>query len=132
MKLLDRLRKSGVDFIYWSKQKLPLVKVYGLYLLIIGVLYAGNAILDKNRNKTTAYLIAQNFVSAKLVSPESAQFPPKSDGEVYIEDLGHNRYRILGYVYSRNTFGYEKRSDYQCTVRNIGSGEWKSENVVFQ
>ncbi len=106
--------------------------MYSIYILIIGVMYAGDRMLDENRNKTTAYLIAQNFVSDKLISPESAEFPQKSDDEVYIEHLGENRYRILGYVYSKNTFGNERRSDYTCIVRNIGSGQWDIENLSFK
>jgi hypothetical protein len=123
--------KPGPEFVTSAKHKLALIKIYLVYVLIIGALYLGDSYLDVSREKTTAYLVAQNFVSQKLVAPESAHFPPKSDDEVYIEQLGKNRYIISGYLYSKNTFGNEKRSDYRCIVRNVGSGEWAPENIIF-
>jgi hypothetical protein len=53
--------ESSLDFIHLSKQKMVLVKVYVVYALIIGVMYAGDAILDAYRNKSTAYTVAQNL-----------------------------------------------------------------------
>ncbi|MEJ2108370.1 MAG: hypothetical protein P8Z37_00355 [Acidobacteriota bacterium] len=132
MRFRFRLRKPDSEFVASARQKLALVKVYLVYVLIIGALYAGDTYLDVYREKTTAYMVAQNFVSQKLVAPSTAHFPPKSDDEVYIEHLGKNRYIVSGYLYSKNTFGNEKRSDYRCIVRNVGSGEWTPENIIFE
>ncbi len=132
MRFLQGLKKQSADFIVTHKQKLLLARVYAIYALIIGVLYMGNAALDVHRGKSAAYAVAQDFVARKLVSPSSAVFPPSSEDAVTVAYLGGNRYRVDGYLYSKNTFGNPQRSDYWCVVRNTGSGEWTYENILFK
>jgi len=132
LKFRYRLWKTDQDFINWSKQKWILLRVYVVFALIIGVMYASDTMMDARRDKSTAYAIAKNFVSQRLVAPETVHFPPKSDERVFVDYLGANRYSISGYLYSRNTFGNEKRSDYTCVIRDVGSGEWTYENIFFE
>jgi len=132
LKIRPKFWSKDLDFISWSKQKLVLVRVYLVYALIIGAMYAGDTMLDTHRNKSTAYAIAKNYVAQKLISPSTAHFPPISDSGVLIDYLGDNRYCISGYLVSRNSFGNENRSDYTCVVREVGSGEWTYENIFFK
>ena len=132
MKIRPKFWGKDLDFISWSKQKLILVRVYLVYALIIGAMYTGDTMLDTHRNKSTAYAIAKNYVAQKLISPSTAHFPPISDSDVLIDYLGDNRYCISGYLFSRNSFGNENRSDFTCVVREVGSGEWTYENIFFK
>lgn len=132
MKIQPKFWKQNLDFISWSKQKFILVRVYLVYALIIGAMYAGDSMLDTHRDKSTAYAIAKNYVAEKLISPSTAHFPPMSDEDVYIDYLGDHRFSISGYLVSRNSFGNENRSDYTCVVREVGAGEWTYENIFFK
>ena len=132
MKILPKLWNQDLNFVRWSKKKFLLVRVYLVYALIIGAMYAGDTMLDSRRDKSTAYAIAKNYVAQKMISPSTADFPPMSDEEVLIDYIGDNRYSISGYLFSRNSFGNERRSDYTCVVREVGSGEWTYENIFFK
>jgi len=132
LKIRPKFWNEDLDLISWSKQKFILVRVYLVYALIIGAMYAGDTMLHASRDKSTAYAIAKSYVAQKLVAPSSAHFPPISDAEVLIDYLGDNRYSISGYLFSKNTFGNEDRSDYICVVREVGSGDWTYENIFFK
>ena len=132
MQFYRKIGKQSLDFIISHKQKLLVLKVYALYILLIGILYAGDSFIDVYRGKSNAYSMAQDFVSQKLVAPSTAKFPLRSDDNVLIEYLGKKRYRISGYLVSKNTFGNEQKSDYVCTVKYLEPGKWVCETIKFE
>jgi hypothetical protein len=102
-----------------------------LLFLVISILLI-DSIRDSYSDKSTAYSVAQDFVSEHLVRPSSAQFPPKSTSGVMVKYLGKNRYLVSGYLDSLNTFGSSQRSCYTCIIRYIGAGEWVDEKISFE
>ena len=109
-----------------------IVQLFIGYFAVLGLLYGIDTVREANQNKETAYIVAQGFISQKLIRPASARFPSIDDDGVRITSLGKNHYSISGYLLSKNTFGSELRSEYSCTIRYVGSGEWVYEKILFE
>jgi hypothetical protein len=109
-----------------------LVKLCIGCLILIGLVFAVDKIRDSYHDKSTAYIMAKEFVSKRLVAPFSVKFPLKSEDGIEVKYLGGDRYIVSGYLDSKNTFGHEQRSGYQCIVRYAGSGEWTCEKIIFE
>lgn len=67
-----------------------------------------------------AYIVSQQFVEEKLISPSSADFPWRGTNEVLRED---GSFLIHSYVDSDNAFGANVRTNYECILRFRG-GDW--------
>ncbi|MBN2318422.1 MAG: hypothetical protein JXR49_05065 [Acidobacteria bacterium] len=89
-------------------------------------------IRDASVDKSTAYLSAQDFVAERLLRPSSAKFPDRSTHGVMVKYLGRHRYYVTGFLDSLNTFGNWQRSNYKCTIRYIGAGDWACEKITFE
>jgi hypothetical protein len=125
------LGKKEFHLFVAPQHTLLLKKLCAGCLILLVSLYIIDAAQDSYQAKSTAYLIAQGFVTEKLVSPQSVKFPLRSDDGVEIRDLGQNRYSVSGYLHARNTLGSEQLTRYRCIVRNVGAGEWTYETITF-
>ncbi len=126
------LFKPGPTLSLSRAQKRFLVKFCAGCLLLIAFILLAGRIRDAQSDKSKAYLVAQDFVSERLVRPLSAEFPPRSAGGIEVEYLGDHRYLISGYLHSLNTFGNLQQSNYMCIIRYAGAGEWVDEKVTFE
>ena len=83
------------------------------------------------RERIAAMLGAQAFVKDRLVSPSSADFGGwfGQDAEDCVTALGGGRYSVCGWVDSQNRFGVTVRSNFRCTLRNVGKYQWRCESV---
>lgn len=83
-------------------------------------------------DSTMAYVVAQNFVKQRLVSPATADFPWLGFAEgVASRHIGDCRHRVTGYVDSQNRFGATVRTRFVATVRYNGGERWGAEEVSF-
>ena len=69
-----------------------------------------------------ARTFCQHFVTKRLFSPGSAEYPWAS--REVVQHLGDNRYRVRSYVDSQNPFGATIRTNYDCTVERTWE-DWK-------
>jgi len=75
-------------------------------------------------NSIDAYVMMQDFVKRRLVSPSSAKFPYTNDKDITIEKDGYE-YVIFGYVDSQNVFGAMVRNYYSGVVKQIDDINWE-------
>jgi uncharacterized membrane protein len=78
----------------------------------------------KQDNSIMAYVMMQDFVKRRLVSPNSAKFPYTNDADVTIEKDGYE-YVIFSYVDSQNGFGAMLRTYYSGVVKQIDDKKWE-------
>ena len=77
-----------------------------------------------------AYVMSQNFVKKRLISPSSAKFPPSA---VRTEKIGACTYRIVGVFDSQNAFGAMLRGTYEMEISYDRSTEmYSARNVVVK
>jgi uncharacterized membrane protein YvbJ len=70
-----------------------------------------------------AYVMSQDFVSSRLVSPSTASFPlTASESTTRIDG---QQYRIKAYVDSQNAFGGTLRTNFTAIVEQYEKGKWK-------
>lgn len=72
-------------------------------------------------SKFLAYRYAENFVSEKLKSPSTAEFPGISEKDKHITSLGGDTYKIESWVDSQNSFGATIRTNFSCTITFEGN-----------
>jgi hypothetical protein len=69
------------------------------------------------------YGIARDFVRAKLISPDAAQFPSGPDA-YHLTSLGPDRYQVSSSVSVHFTDGEIVKRWFTVTMRYIGSGRY--------
>lgn len=77
-------------------------------------------------NSLMAYIMIEDFVKERLVSPGSARFPGIFDGKAdHITYLGNQRYRIVSWVDSQNAFGASLRTYFTAEIEQTGEETWR-------
>lgn len=77
--------------------------------------------------ESDAIYMSRQFVKKQLKSPSSAEFSPKYETNVI--DLGEdNKYRVVGWVDAKNSFGVMIRNRYGCTLQLKGD-TWHGSDV---
>ena len=78
-----------------------------------------------------AWVMAQDFVKKRLVSPGSADFGGmfEQSHEDCVTDLGEGRYLVRGWDDSQNRFGANLRSGFTCALRYVGDDQWQCESL---
>lgn len=82
-------------------------------------------------NLETACYIARSFVRKQLKAPSSAEFPHCDDIKTWAVPDQEGVYRSQAYVDSKNAFGVMVRTQYICTVKDIGNEKWKILDFKF-
>lgn len=122
-----------------SKQMKRILLFFAIAVIIFGILESTIGILrepgppKKYDPGENAYIYAQLFVKDKLKSPSTAEFPFSPDD---VWSLGENRYKVISYVDSQNSFGATIRTKYIAVLKYIpgkGSkpGTWELEDLIF-
>lgn len=81
-------------------------------------------------NKVTAWVMATEFIEARLKSPSTASYGGLLSGdyqnpEEHVTVLGENLYLVTGWVDSQNSFGATVRSKFKVKIQNMGDDKWK-------
>lgn len=74
-----------------------------------------------------AYIMSQEFVKDRLISPSTAKFPSYRDD--FVTHLGDGRYLVKAYVDAENIFGAKIRNYYTVTLRYVGGNKWQLESI---
>jgi hypothetical protein len=75
-----------------------------------------------------AFVYAQEFVKARLMSPSTAKFP-RYDTQ-YVKYLGDGKYIVSAYVDAHNVYGAQIRNKFTCIIKyNVGTENWKLEEI---
>jgi len=82
-------------------------------------------------NSRMAQIMAQEFVSDRLLAPGSAEWPGFQDSRTSVVPLGKQRYRVTSWVDSHNSFGALIRQQYVAVVKQTGPEEWKLKSLEF-
>lgn len=84
-------------------------------------------------NSIMAYVMMQEFVKDRLVSPASAKFPYglRNNQDVTVKKNG-DEYTIFGYVDSQNRFGAMLRTYYSGVIRQIDDKNWRLAALDFE
>ena len=99
-----------------------------MILIIISVLFSA---CSSSPSKSGASVAIQEFVTAKLLSPSTADFPFKMVGD--INQIDDNTFDVHSYVDSQNAFGGVIRTNFYCKVRSTeGNNKWICEALDFQ
>ncbi len=116
---------------YPHRPKRSAVFVASMVALVVG----GGAILftalwlvvngSTDSGRGAAEDMCEKFVSDRLKSPGTADFPGASS----VAQLAGGEYRVTGAVDSQNGFGALLRTDYVCTVRDMGGDRWRLVNL---
>jgi hypothetical protein len=97
----------------------------GIVVIIIIIITVMCAIGDSSGStKTTkekdlsveAYVASQQYCESLLKAPSTAKFPNLATGEPKVTKLSTNKYEVISYVDSENSFGAMIRNNYRCVV----------------
>lgn len=103
-----------------------------LALIVVGVLVnpqQPSAPTPDTPSRTETCVMGQDFVSQRLKSPGSAQYPLCKDTD--ITDLGDGNWRMAGYVDSQNGFGALLRTPFVLQMHYQGQQHWRLTDLQF-
>lgn len=84
----------------------------------------------KTADPIEVYVMSQEFVEQRLKSPSTAKFPTHS--KEMVGYLGDNRYQVISYVDSQNSYGAVLRARYVCILIDAGNNKWILENIEIK
>jgi hypothetical protein len=99
-----------------------------VFLVIIGsVVYAcanpssdSGGSTDSEDSSGMAEIMCEDFVTDGLKAPSTADFP----GADSVETIKVDTYKVTASVDSENGFGAKIRTDYVCTIIDVGNDKW--------
>lgn len=122
-----------------SKRPKPLSQNNNSWKWIVGgfiaIIFVISYISDDNSktgesDSILAYNYAKGFVSDRLKSPSTAEFPGTFEKKNHITVLGNGQYQINSWVDSQNGFGAKIRSRWSCKII-FENGQVRAENIVI-
>lgn len=120
-------------------QRDGLTGCFGLFLLVLGctswaVIKTPSGGPDDwltEDNSTMAYLMMEDFVTERLKSPGSAEFPGIWETASHTTKLDNHQYRISSWVDSQNTFGANVRTRFSGVVEQTAQDKWRLVSLDF-
>ena len=91
-------------------------------LMVVGFLSKGVSTPTSGPDRVGAFLACKQFVTKRLKSPSTAEFPNSSEAIVNL--LSDNEWAVASHVDSQNGFGAMIRSPFTCTVKPEGDN-WR-------
>lgn len=87
-------------------------------------------------DKVGAWVMAQQFVTDKLIAPSTASYGGLFSGDYQdpysiVTYLGGGKYRVRAWVDSQNSFGAQIRTRFTCELEDRGGGSWRCTSVTF-
>jgi len=92
-----------------------------LIVFIIGSIPGNLNNNDKSHLSTSAEIVCQKFVTARLKAPSTAKFPSTTEQSVHTITGQTDAFRVISYVDAENSFGAMIRNYYTCDVQYTGS-----------
>lgn len=84
-------------------------------------------------NSTMAYIKMEHIVTDRLKAPSTAKFPGIFDGrQEHTTRLVNQRYKIVSYVDSQNSFGAMIRTHFAGVIKQVGNDQWELESLEFR
>lgn len=80
---------------------------------------------DQQDNSSMAYIMCENWVKERLKSPSTAEFPSVWDGKLDKITKANQRYYIVSYVDSQNSFGATVRTNWTCSTTQTSEDNWQ-------
>ena len=80
---------------------------------------------NERDNSIMAYIMTEDWVKERLVSPATAEFPSASVKREHTTRLNNQRYRIESYVDSQNRMGATLRTFFTAEVQQTGETTWR-------
>lgn len=79
---------------------------------------------DQRDNSSMAYIMTRDWVTERLVSPSSAEFPGLLSRSEHTTKLSGQRYKIESYVDSQNRMGATIRTYFVAEVQQTAPDTW--------
>jgi hypothetical protein len=76
-----------------------------------------------SHDEIDAYVMAQQFVTRRLRSPSTADFPTYD--ESFVTSHANSEYTVRAYVDAQNAFGATIRTRFRCRLRYAGDDSWQ-------
>jgi hypothetical protein len=135
--LENPVRKTNSPNLKAEQKKSNIPGLIALIVLIAVIVYfmtsnnsTNSVSWEKGDANIEAYVMSQDFVSSRLVSPSTAKFPLNaSESTTRIEG---QQYRIKAYVDSQNAFGGTLRTNFTAVVEQYEKGKWKLIDLQMQ
>lgn len=83
---------------------------------------------DLSEDSISATVMCEEFVTDRLRSPSTADFPWTSERETY--NPKRNTWTIVSYVDSQNGFGAEVRTDWVCEITSSDGENWTLVDLI--
>lgn len=84
-------------------------------------------------NSGMAYIMMEDFVRDRLKAPRTAHFPGVFDNrDEHVTFLGSQKYRIVSYVDSENSFGAMIRTRFVGEIKQVEEDRWQLISLDFQ
>lgn len=80
---------------------------------------------NERDNWAGAYVMTQDWVKNRLVSPSTADFPGASTKRDHTTRVEGQKYRIVSYVDSQNRMGGTIRTSFIAEVEQVEEGRWR-------
>lgn len=104
--------------------------MFGCFGLFAVALYAGGSKpADRCKDEFWAYMASTRFVTERLLSPTSADFPRSQAPGVIITQPRPCLFEIRSYVDAQNAFGATIRARYIAVIEPIGEDRWRPHSV---
>jgi len=82
-------------------------------------------------NSLMAYIMTEDWVKQKLKSPSTADFADGAIKSEHVTNLGNQKYRIVSWVDSQNSFGATIRTHFVAEVENHEKDMWRLISLEF-
>lgn len=88
--------------------------------------------LQERENGFLAYTYAEKFVKEKLKAPSTAKFPDDFERYKHVKYIGDNKYQIISWVDSQNSFGAMLRTKFSCIIKIEGDNVSGEDIVLYE
>lgn len=124
-------RASGVSTASPTTQSLPPGCQRALLVLLVCVLLGGliDTIKGGHGDEHEAWAMAKQFVTERLKSPSSANFPYYDQD--FVAKIDEHQFQVNAWVESQNSFGAQLRSPFRCTLTSKGGHKWICEELTI-
>ncbi|MDR2269357.1 MAG: hypothetical protein LBF27_00510 [Sphingobacterium sp.] len=83
-------------------------------------------------NYLLAYIYAEDFIKERLKAPSTAKFPDDFERYKHVKYIGDNKYQIISWVDSQNSFGAMLRTKFSCTIKIEGENVSGEDIVLYE
>ena len=86
---------------------------------------------SEQSKEVKAFVYSQHAVKDSLKSPATAKFPMITNSEVIVRKISTDKYQVVAFVDSENSFGALIRANYMVTITFTGEDTYKWEDLIL-